>query len=97
MAGHNKWSKVKRLKAVTDAKKSALYSKYIKEITVAAKLGGADVDGNFRLKKAISDAKQANVPKDPIDRALKKAAGGAEGDQLEEITYEGHRLRGGRH
>ncbi|TVQ79068.1 MAG: YebC/PmpR family DNA-binding transcriptional regulator [Bradymonadales bacterium] len=94
MAGHNKWSKVKRLKAVTDAKKSALYGKYIKEITVAAKLGGADPDGNARLRKAISDAKAQSVPKDNIERALKKAAGESSEAQLEELTYEGYGPQG---
>lgn len=90
MAGHNKWSKVKRLKAVTDAKKSALYGKYIKEITVAAKMGGADPSANARLRKAISDAKAQSVPRDNIERALKKASGDGADGQLEEITYEGY-------
>lgn len=91
MAGHNKWSKVKHIKAVQDRKKSALYGKYIKEISIAAKLGGPDPDGNSRLKKAISDAKANNVPRDNIERALKRASG-ADGDasQLEEIVYEGY-------
>jgi len=90
MAGHNKWSKVKRLKAVTDAKKSALYAKYIKEITVASKLGGPDPNANARLKKAIADAKAQSVPKDTIERALKKASGEGSDGQLEEVTYEGY-------
>ncbi|PIR23735.1 MAG: YebC/PmpR family DNA-binding transcriptional regulator [Deltaproteobacteria bacterium CG11_big_fil_rev_8_21_14_0_20_45_16] len=91
MAGHNKWSKVKRLKAVTDKKKSALYAKYIKEITVAAKEGGPDPDGNSRLKKAIADAKAQSVPRDNIERALKRAAGESDdGAALEELVYEGY-------
>jgi len=91
MSGHNKWSKVKRLKEVTDKKKSALYSKYIKEISIAAKHGGADPANNARLKKAISDAKAQSVPKDNIERALKKASGELDdGQTLEEITYEGY-------
>jgi len=91
MAGHNKWSKVKRLKAVTDKKKSALYAKYIKEISIAAKQGGADPDGNARLRKAITDAKAQSVPKENIDRALKKASGELDdGVSLEEIVYEGY-------
>ncbi len=91
MAGHNKWSKVKRLKAVTDKKKSALYAKYIKEISIAAKQGGTDPDGNARLRKAITDAKAQSVPKENIERALKKAAGELDdGANLEEIVYEGY-------
>lgn len=82
---------MKHIKAITDKKKSALYSKYIKEISVAAKTGGADPNNNARLKKAISDAKSQSVPKDNIERALKKASGELDdGTQLEEITYEGY-------
>lgn len=95
MAGHNKWSKVKRIKAVTDKKKSALYSKYIKEISVAAKQGGADPASNARLRKAIADAKAQSVPKENIERALKKASGASGEDvQLEEIVYEGYGPKG---
>lgn len=91
MAGHNKWSKVKHIKAVEDKKKAAIYSKYLKEISVAAKLGGPDPDNNARLKKAISDAKSKSVPKDNIERAVKKASGDlGDSSQLEEITYEGY-------
>jgi len=91
MAGHNKWSKVKHIKAVADKKKSAIYSKYIKEIAIAAKLGGSDPETNSRLKKAVSDARVQNVPKDNIERALKKAAGElGDGQSLEELVYEGY-------
>lgn len=91
MAGHNKWSKVKHIKAAADKKKSAIYSKYIKEIAIAAKHGGPDPENNSRLKKAIADAKTQNVPKDNIERALKKASGDLnDGQSLEELTYEGY-------
>jgi len=89
MAGHNKWSKVKRLKAVTDARKNAVFTKILKEIMVAAK-NGKDPDSNARLRKAISDARAASVPKDNIERAVKKGAGELEGGQIEELTYEGY-------
>ncbi len=88
MAGHNKWSKVKRLKAVTDKRRGAMFSKILKEIMVAAKMG-SDPSGNARLRKAISDAKAQSVPKDNIERAVKKGAGEmGDGVQLEELTYE---------
>ena len=90
MAGHNKWSKIKRQKAVTDGKKSAVYTKMAKAIMVAVKTGGgADPDNNFRLKAAIDKAKEFGVPKANIERAIEKGAGGADGDNLKEITYEG--------
>jgi YebC/PmpR family DNA-binding regulatory protein len=89
MAGHNKWSKVKRYKEVADKKKGAAFSKVLKEIMIAARTG-ADPDLNFRLRKAIDDAKALSVPKDNIDRALKKASGELEGQTLEELTYEGY-------
>lgn len=95
MAGHNKWSKIKRQKAVTDAKRSGVFTKIAKEIAVAAKTGGgADPDYNFKLKTIIAKAKTAGVPKSNIDRALEKAAGKGEGDDLKEIIYEGY-LPGG--
>ena len=89
MAGHNKWSKVKRLKAVTDSRKNAVFTKILKEIMVAAK-NGKDPDANARLRKAISDARAASVPKDNIERAIKKGAGELEGGQIEELIYEGY-------
>lgn len=89
MAGHNKWSKVKRYKEVADRRKGAAFSKVLKEITIAAKTN-TDPNSNFRLRKAIEDAKALSVPKDNIDRALKKASGELEGENLEELTYEGY-------
>lgn len=89
MAGHNKWSKVKRLKAVTDKRKNAVFTKILKEIMVAAK-NGKDPDLNPRLRKAISDARAASVPKDNIERAVKKGSGELEGGQMEELIYEGY-------
>lgn len=95
MAGHNKWSKIKRQKAVTDAKKSSIYTKMAKSIMVAVKTGGgADPATNFRLKSAIDKAKEFGVPKNNIERAIEKGAGKGEGDNLKEITYEGY-LPGG--
>ncbi|MDB5037617.1 MAG: hypothetical protein JWQ35_1145 [Bacteriovoracaceae bacterium] len=89
MAGHNKWSKVKRLKAVTDKRKGALFSKTLNEIMLAAK-SSTDPASNFRLRKAISDAKAQSIPKDNIDRAIKKGSGELnDGVTLEELIYEG--------
>jgi YebC/PmpR family DNA-binding regulatory protein len=90
MAGHNKWSKVKHIKAVVDVKRGKVFSKLSKEITVAAKNGGSNPDLNARLRSAILAARAANVPNDNIDRAVKKGAGELEGASLEEITYEGY-------
>jgi len=89
MAGHNKWSKVKRYKEVADKKKGAMFSKLLKEIMVAAK-SGSDPSGNARLRKAITDAKTQSVPKDNIDRAIKKGSGELGDVQLDELTYEGY-------
>lgn len=89
MAGHNKWSKVKRLKAVTDRKRGAAFSKVLNEIMIAAK-SGSDPSGNARLRKAVADAKAFSVPRDNIERAIKKGAGElGEGVHLEELVYEG--------
>lgn len=90
MAGHNKWSKVKRLKAVVDAKKGKVFSKYAREITLAAKLGGKDPDANPRLRTALLGARAANMPNDNIERALKKGSGDADGAVLDEVTYEAY-------
>ncbi len=90
MAGHSKWSQIKRKKAVNDAKRGAMFTKLIREITVAAKEGGGDPDGNPRLRLAIDTAKQSNMPNDNIDRAIKKGTGELEGVTYEEITYEGY-------
>jgi YebC/PmpR family DNA-binding regulatory protein len=90
MAGHNKWSKIKRGKAITDAKRGNVFSKLAKEITLAAKAGGGSPDMNARLRSAINAAKAANVPNDNIDRAIKKGTGELAGAALEEITYEAY-------
>ena len=90
MAGHSKWKQIKRKKAVTDARRGAAFTKLIREITIAARQGGADPAGNPRLRTAIEAAKAENMPWDNIDRAIKKGAGGLDGVQYEEVTYEGY-------
>ncbi len=90
MAGHNKWSKIKRGKAITDAKRGNAFSKLSKEITLAAKHGGGSPDSNARLRSAILAARAANVPNDNIDRAIKKGTGELGGAQIEEILYEAY-------
>ncbi len=90
MAGHNKWSKIKRTKAVIDSKRGKVFSKLAAEITVAAKLGGGSPDTNARLRSAILAARAANVPNDNIDRALKKGTGELGGAAIEEAIYEAY-------
>jgi len=90
MAGHSKWKQIKRKKAVTDARRGAAFTKVIREITIAARQGGGDPAGNARLRTAIEAAKAENMPWDNIDRAIKKGAGGLDGVQYEEVTYEGY-------
>jgi len=90
MSGHSKWAQIKRKKAVTDAKRGAAFTKLIKEITIAARQGGGDPDGNPRLRTAIDTAKAANMPNDNIERAIKKGTGELEGVHYEEATYEGY-------
>ncbi len=90
MAGHNKWSKIKRKKAVNDQKRGAQFTKFIREITVAARDGGGDPDYNARLRLAVDTAKAASMPAENIDRAIKKGTGELEGVSYEEITYEGY-------
>lgn len=90
MSGHNKWSTIKHKKGATDAKRGKVFTKIIKEISVAAKLGGGDPIANPRLRTAIDKAKAENMPKDNIERAIKKGAGGMEGVTYEEIIYEGY-------
>ena len=90
MSGHSKWSNIKRKKEASDAANGAIFTKLAKELAVAVKAGGPDPDGNSRLKDVISKAKAANMPNDNINRAIKKAAGAGEGDDYEEITYEGY-------
>jgi YebC/PmpR family DNA-binding regulatory protein len=90
MSGHNKWAKVKHVKAKLDAIKGKAFTKVIKEITIAAKEGGGDPDQNPRLRTALSAAKDVNMPKDNIERAIKKGTGELEGVNYEDITYEGY-------
>ncbi len=90
MAGHNKWSKVKHIKAVVDAKRGKAFSKFSKEITIAAKLGGGNPDMNPRLRSAILAARAQNMPNDNIDRAIKKGTGEIEGAIPEEALYEAY-------
>jgi YebC/PmpR family DNA-binding regulatory protein len=90
MAGHSKWANIKRHKAKVDSKKGKLYTKLIREITVAAKLGGGEADANPRLRAAIDKALDANMSRDVIDRAISRGAGGMEGEVVEEIRYEGY-------
>jgi YebC/PmpR family DNA-binding regulatory protein len=90
MSGHSKWHSIKHKKAATDSKRGAAFTKLIKEITIAARTGGGDLESNFRLRKAISDAKALNMPADNIKRAIMKGTGELEGGQLDEVTYEGY-------
>jgi YebC/PmpR family DNA-binding regulatory protein len=90
MSGHSKWSKVKHVKAVQDVKKGKIFTKIIKEISVAARVGGGDPNGNPRLRAAVQAAKQANMPADNIKRAIQKGTGELPGVNYEEITYEGY-------
>ncbi|MFQ6000416.1 MAG: YebC/PmpR family DNA-binding transcriptional regulator [Anaerolineae bacterium] len=90
MSGHSKWSTIKRKKAATDAKKGQIFTKIARELTVAARQGGGDPDVNFRLRLVIDKAKQANMPKDSIERAIKRGTGEIKGEAFEEIRYEGY-------
>ena len=90
MSGHSKWASIKHKKAATDAKSGNLFTKLIREITVSAKSGGGDPDSNPRLRTAIDRAKEASMPQDNIDRAIKKGTGGLEGMTYEEFTIEGY-------
>src|SRR5947209_14448020 len=91
MSGHSKWHTIKHKKGALDAKRGKIFTKMIKEITVATKTGGSgDPDSNARLRKAISDAKGANMPNDTIDRAIKRGMGEGEGANYDEVTYEGY-------
>src|SRR5947209_14598768 len=90
MSGHSKWHTIKHKKGALDAKRGRVFTKLIKEITVAARTGGGDVTGNARLRKAITDAKAENMPNDTIDKAIKRGTGELEGATIEEINYEGY-------
>jgi YebC/PmpR family DNA-binding regulatory protein len=90
MSGHSKWSTIKRKKGAIDAKRGRVFTRLIKEITIAARIGGGDQSGNPRLRTAVLAAKAENMPKDNIDRAIKKGTGELEGFTIEEYTYEGY-------
>jgi YebC/PmpR family DNA-binding regulatory protein len=90
MSGHSKWSTIKRKKGAADAKRGKIFTKLIREIATAARMGGGDVDANPRLRLAVEKARQANMPKDNILRAIKKGTGGDAADSYEEIVYEGY-------
>ena len=90
MSGHSKWSTIKRQKGANDAKRGALFTKVAREISVAARQGGGDPDANYRLRLAIDKARSVNMPADNIKRTIDKAVGGGEGEQYEEIVYEGY-------
>ena len=90
MAGHSKWKQIKHYKAATDAKRGALFTKLIREITIAAKQGGGDPGGNARLRTAIEAAKAKSMPKENIERAIKKGTGELEGVDYQEVMYEGY-------
>lgn len=94
MSGHSKWATIKHKKAATDAKRGNLFTKFIREITVAAKNGGGDPDTNPRLRTAIDRAKQSSMPQDNIDRAIKKGTGELEGVTYEEFSIEGYGVGG---
>ena len=90
MSGHSKWATIKRKKAATDSKRGKIFTRALREIQIAAKMGGGSVEGNPRLKSAIAAAKAASVPADNIDRAIKRGTGQVEGVDYEEILYEGY-------
>jgi YebC/PmpR family DNA-binding regulatory protein len=90
MSGHSKWSTIKHAKGIADAKRGQIFTKLIKEISIAAKMGGGNLDGNPRLRTAILKAKSASMPKDNIERAIKKGTGELEGANYEELTYEAY-------
>ena len=94
MAGHSKWANIKHKKAATDAKRGKIFTRLIKEITVAARLGGADIGANPRLRLAVDKAREQNMPKDTIDNAIKRGSGQLEGVNYEEIRYEGYGIGG---
>jgi YebC/PmpR family DNA-binding regulatory protein len=94
MAGHSKWANIKHKKAATDAKRGKIWTRLIKEITVAARLGGGDIASNPRLRLAVDKAADANMPKDNVTRAIQRGSGGLEGVNYEEIRYEGYGING---
>jgi YebC/PmpR family DNA-binding regulatory protein len=95
MSGHSKWATIKHKKGALDAKRGQMFTKLIKEISIAARMGGSDLDGNPRLRTAVLKARGSNMPKDNIDRAIKKGAGELDGVNYEELTYEAYAPGGG--
>lgn len=94
MAGHSKWANIKHKKAAADAKKGKVWTRLIKEIQVAARMGGGEIDSNPRLRRAVDKAYDANMPKDNINRAIQRGTGGVDGANYEEIRYEGYGIGG---
>ena len=94
MAGHSKWANIKHKKAATDAKRGKIFTRLIKEITVASRLGGSDIGSNPRMRLAVDKAYENNMPKDTIERAIKRGAGELEGVSYEEVRYEGYGIAG---
>jgi YebC/PmpR family DNA-binding regulatory protein len=94
MAGHSKWANIKHKKAATDAKRGKIWTRLIKEITVASRMGGPDVDANPRLRLAVDKAADANMPKENVTRAIQRGSGGLEGVNYEEVRYEGYGIGG---
>src|SRR5690242_18679793 len=90
MSGHNRWAKLKRRKAVDDARRSKVWTKILKELQIASRIGGGDPAGNPRLRLAIDKARAVNMPKDRIKAAIEQGTGAAGGESYEEITYEGY-------
>ena len=90
MAGHSKWANIRHRKGAQDKKRSKIFTKLIKEISIASRLGGREISSNPRLRKAVSNAKSSNLPSDKIERAIKKGTGELEGVTYEEVTYEGY-------
>jgi YebC/PmpR family DNA-binding regulatory protein len=94
MAGHSKWANIKHKKAATDARRGKIWTRLIKEITVASRMGGPDVDANPRLRLAVDKAADANMPKENVTRAIQRGSGGLEGVNYEEVRYEGYGIGG---
>src|SRR5438445_3561495 len=94
MSGHSRWANIKRVKGAADARRGKVFTKLVKEITVASRIGGGNPNGNPRLRLANETAKQAAMPKDNIDRAIKKGTGELEGESYTEIVYEGYAPHG---
>src|SRR6476620_7849723 len=94
MAGHSKWANIKHKKAAQDAKRGKIFTRLIKEITVAARMGGSDISSNPRLRLAVDKAYEQNMPKDNVERAIKRGSGDLEGVNYEEVRYEGYGIAG---